>query len=112
MSIRVTEEELQALIDMGFDYSEFERAIINATGQVAAHYVSPRSAVGRALMVIRESRREVPSDKGFPLKIESLGAVLRRTTYPVSGLSVWKQLPRDMKAYNTVEEHNALVEGA
>ena len=45
--------------------------------------------------------------QGFPLRVESLEATLRNTTFKEKHVRLWKQIPK-LGAFNTVEEFNQI----
>lgn len=48
---------------------------------------------------------------GFPLRVESLEAVLKQTTFRASQVGKWDpNAVKDLGAYNTVDEYNQIVE--
>lgn len=49
----------------------------------------------------------VAAGDGFALRVESLESTLKVTTYKMSHIKLWKNIPK-IAAYNTVEEHNEL----
>lgn len=67
-----------------------------------------------AALVLRKIDQLQPKpEDGFALRVESIDASLRNTTYKAAGIKLWKSLEmKDVKAYNTVEEYNQLAETA
>lgn len=76
---------------------------IEGFGQASADEVAN---LNKALTAGQDiSKPSVAAGEGFALRVESLEATLKVTTFKMKEIRFWKAIPK-IPAYNTVEEHN------